>query len=122
MPRNRVSTDVDHVIPDPKPSNPAEKPPPKPWPKPQYTPLQIQKPYSIRAGQLPSHINTTSPYDIFCLYFDEYHLQKIADHTNKYAELYAPKQEQRPFCRLWQPTAAKELQAYIATWIWMGLY
>ena len=115
MPRNRVSTDADHVIPDPKPSNLAKKPPPKPWPTPPYTPLPIQQPYSIGAQQLPSHIDTTSPYDIFSLYFDESCLQEIADHTNKYAELHAPKREQAPFCRLWHPTTTKELRAYIAT-------
>ena len=99
MPRNRVSTDVDHVIPDPKPLNPAKNPPPKPWPTPQYTPIQIQTPYSIGAGQLPSHIDTTSPYDVFSLYFDEPCLQTLANYTNKYAELYAPRRISEPFCR-----------------------
>ena len=91
MPRNRVSTDVDHVILDPRPSNATKKPPPKPWPTPQYTPLPIKQLYSIGVGQLPSHINTTSPYDVFSLYFDKSCLQKIVDYTNKYVELYAPK-------------------------------
>ena len=122
MPRNRVSTDVDHVIPDPRPLNPAKKPPPKPWPTPQYAPIEIQKPYSIGAGQLPSHIDASSPYDVFSLYFDESSLQTIADHTNRYVELHAPKREEEPSCRPWHPTTIKELRAYIVTWIWMGLH
>ena len=122
MPRNRVSTDVDHVIPDPRPSNPAKKPPPAPWPKPQYAPIQIQQPYSIGAGQLPSYIDPSSPYDVFSLYFDESCLQTLVNHTNKYAELHAPKPEQGRAYRPWQATTTKELRAYIATWIWMGLH
>ena len=122
MSRNRVSTDADHVAPDPRPLNPTKKPPPTPWKTPAYTPLPIQKPYCIGAGQLPSHINSSSPYDIFSLYFDDSCLQILIDNTNKYAELNAPKQEQGPYCRPWFPTTSKELKAYIATWIWMGLH
>ena len=100
MPRNRVSTDADHVAPDPRPSNPARTSPPKPWKKPPFTPLQIQEPYCIGAGQLPSHIDASSPYDIFSIYFNDSYLQILADNTNKYAKLNAPsKQEQGPFCR-----------------------
>ena len=119
MPRNRVSTDADHVVPDPRPSNPAKKPPPPPWPTPYYQPIKIQAPYCIGVSQLPSHINPSSPYDIFSLFFDEECLQTLTDYTNKYAELAAPKQGQ--FCRPWYPTTLQELKAYIATWIWMGL-
>ena len=122
MPRNRVSTDADHVVADPRPSNPAKKPPPKPWQKPPYTPLPIKKPYSIGAGQLPSHVDSDSPYAIFSLYFNDSCLQILVNYTNKYAELNTPKQEQGPYCRPWQPTTIKELKAYIATWIWMGLH
>ena len=122
MPRNRVSTDVDHVIPDPRPSNPAKKPPPAPWPKPQYAPIQIQQPYSIGAGQLPSYIDPSSPYDVFSLYFNKSCLQTLVNHTNKYAELHAPKPEQGRAYRPWQATTTKELRAYIAMWIWMGLH
>ena len=111
MPRNRVSTDADHVAPDPRPLNPTKTPPPKPWKKPAYTPLPIQKPYCIGAGQLPSHVNSSSPYDIFSLYFDDSSLQILADNTNKYAELNAPEQEQGPRCRPWFPTTLKELKA-----------
>ena len=117
MPRNRVSTDVDHVVPDPRPFNPAKKPSPQPWPKPAYTPMLIQKPYCIGASQLPSHIDSSSPYDIFSLYFNDPHLQILADHTNKYAELNAPTREQGPHHRPWQSTTTKELKAYIATCI-----
>ena len=120
MPRNRVSIDADHVVPDPRPSNPAKKPPPAPWPKPQYSPINIQAPYSISVGQLPSLIDPASPYDIFSLFFDEECLQTLTNHTNKYAELSAPKEGR--FCRPWYPTTLKELRAYIATWIWMGLH
>lgn len=91
MPRNRVSTDVDHVASDPRPLNPAKKPPPEPWPKPAYAPIKIQAPYCIGVSQLPSHIDSSSPYDIFSLFFDEECLQILTDHTNKYAELFAPK-------------------------------
>ena len=120
MPRNRVSTDADHVAPDPRPLKPTKKPPPKPWKKPPFTPLQIQEPYCIGAGQLPSHINASSPYDIFSIYFNDSCLQILAENTNKYAELHAPKEEQG--CRPWVSTTPKELRAYIATWIWMGLH
>lgn len=122
MPRNRVSTDADHVALDPKPSKPAKKPPPVPGPKPQYSAMEIQAPYSIGVGQLPSHVDPSSPYDIFSLYFDDSCLQILADNTNEYAELNAPKQEQGPHYRPWHPTTTKELKAYIATWIWMGLH
>ena len=82
--------------------------------------MKIQAPYYIGVGQPPSHINATSPYDVFSLFFNKACLQILADNTNKYAELFAPKQGRR--YRSWYPATLKELRAYIATWIWIGLH
>ena len=87
MPRNRVLINTNYVISDPRPLNPIKKLPLKPWPKLPYTPLLIKKPYSIGVGQLPSHINSSSLYNIFSLYFNESYLQILVDYINKYIKL-----------------------------------
>ena len=83
MPRNRVSDDIDHVIPDPKPSTAAKKPPPAPGRLPDYEPMQIKTPYRTGVHNLPPHVLVESPYEIFSVFFDVYTLQKLAKHTNK---------------------------------------
>ena len=56
MPRNRTSDDIDHVIPDPKPSNAAKTRPPEPWPLPNYEPMHIKQPF--RRGVQLVHLTT----------------------------------------------------------------
>ncbi|KAK3174102.1 hypothetical protein OEA41_001346 [Lepraria neglecta] len=51
MPRDRTSDDIDHVIPDPKPSNAAKMRPPDPWPLPDYEPMDIKQPF--RTATIP---------------------------------------------------------------------
>ena len=83
----------------------------------------LNKPYRFGICLLPSHINPSSPYEIFNLFFDEPILQILVNHTNKYAELHptseadAPNHRPRP----WYPITTKELRACFATCTWIGL-
>ena len=90
MPRNRTSTDLDHVIADPKPTAPAKMRPPELKSLPAYEPMHIKQPFRSGIHILPSHVNIKSPYEIFGLFFDPCILQKLAIHTNKYAEQHQP--------------------------------
>ena len=105
MPRNRTSDDVDHVIADPKASNPARKPPPEPWPLPDYKPMQIKQPFRMGVHNLPAHVSIDNPYVTFSLFFDYSILRTLAKHTNKYAALNQPDPAKFPNHRPWKPTA-----------------
>ena len=122
MPYNSTSDDVDYVVPDPKPSNAVRKPPPAPEPLPDYEPMPIKEPYRTGVHNLPSTVDINDPYAIFSLFFDHSILKTLARHTNKYASLHQPDPAKYPKHRPWKPTTWKELRAYIAAYIWMGLH
>ena len=70
MPRNRTSDDINHVIPDPKPSNAAKTRPPKPWPLLDYEPIHIKQPFRTGVHNLPVHVSVDNPYATLSLVFD----------------------------------------------------
>ena len=118
MPRNKVSTDLDHVRKDPQPEKAPKGSPPKPWPLPRFKPLPITKPFTHGHGLLPNTIPFDDPYAIFSLFFTESILQTLVQHTNEYAFLYpGPKKG-----RTWYPTTVSELRAFLGVSIWMGLH
>ena len=120
MPRKRVSDDLDHVVDEPTATKRAKKAPPKPTPIPPFTPIQIDNNLTYGLGRLPQHISRT-PYDIFSLFFSPAILQRIVDHTNEYAAHQLEEQD-KPFAREWFPTTMKELRAYLAVNIYMGVH
>ena len=87
MPRKRTSDDIDHVIPDPKPSNAAKTRPLDPWPLLDYEPIHIKQPFRTGVYNLPSNISIESLFAIFNLFFDTSILETIAEHTKKYVAL-----------------------------------
>ena len=119
MPHPRTSNDVDHVRKEKPAQKKARGPPPKPWPMPKFKPLKIDR--KLGRGSLPSNIPADDPLAIFELFFDDEVLEKLADSTNQHAQL-CPGPEDRPYARAWEPTTAKELRAYIAAYIWMGIH
>ena len=114
MPRNRTSDNIDHVAPDPKPSNAARKPPPALEPLPEYTPTRFKEPYQNGIHNVPTHVSLEDPYAISSLFFDYSILKTLAKHTNKYVELHPPDPTKFPGHRPWTPTTWKELRTYIA--------
>ena len=90
MPRNRVSNDVDHVVPDPKPSNPPESHPLSPGRCQTYEPTYIEQPFRTGVYSLPSKISIDSPFAIFNLFFNSSIFKTVTKYTNKYAALYQP--------------------------------
>ena len=122
MPRNRTSNDVDHVIPDLKPSNATKTRPPEPKTLPTYEPMYIKQPFRSGICNLPSNVLIDSPYVIFSLFFDYSILKTLTKYTNKYASMYQPDSAKFPKYRPWKPITWKELRAHIAIYIQMGLY
>ena len=121
MGRNRVSNDLDHVNDEPTATTKAKIPPPEPWPMPKFKPLKIKNGLQHGLGKLPQHVSRT-PYDIFSLFFTKEILQKLVDYTNEYENSTEVNIEDKPHARLWFPTTVKELRAYIAIYIYMGLH
>ena len=118
MPK-RVSDDIDHVPIEP-PAKKLKKHPPKQWLLPKFKPQAITGALTYGYGSLPKNASHDDPYSIFCLFFTKDILQIIANHTNEYAELY--NSPVTPYSRVWHPTTAKELKAFIGTYIWMGVH
>ena len=61
IPSMGTSTDIDHVIADPKPTATAKMRPPEPKPLPAYEPMHIKQPFRSGIHNLPSHVNIESP-------------------------------------------------------------
>ena len=119
MGRNRVSDDLDHVADTSTATTKSKQPPPKPQPIPPFKPMKITQ-MTHGLGKLPSHMAST-PYSVFSLFFSDDLLQKIVEHTNEYAENHCTNTN-KPHARKWYSTSLKELRAYIATCIYMGVH
>ena len=119
MGRNRVSDDLDHVADASTATKQSKQPPPKPQPIPPFKLMKIND-ITHGLGKLPSHVAGT-PYNVFSLFFNYDILQKIVDYTNEYAE-ERPSNDDKHHARRWFSTTLKELRAYIATSIYMGIH
>ena len=84
--------------------------------------MYIEQPFRMGVHNLPAYVSVDDTYTIFNLFFDDSVLKTLAKHTNKYAELYPSDPTEFPGHRPWTPTTWKELRAYIAAYIWMGIY
>ena len=122
MVRNRVSNDLDHVQDQPTTTTKAKTAPPKPWPMPTFKPLKIKNGRQYGLGKLPSNYSCDA-YSIFGLFFTDEVLERLVKHTNDYAARHeAEIQENRPpHARPWFSTTVKELRAFLATYIYMGV-
>ena len=129
MPRNKQSTDEDHVAPEPDPEPPRKRrktadksapigTPPQPWPLPEFKPMKITNP--LQYGRPRDQAAKRTAYEAFNLFFDDETLQLLTDHTNEYAALYLA--DDTPFARPWIPMEIEEIRAYIAAYIYMGLH
>ena len=118
MVRNRVSDDLDHVQDEPTTTTKAKNPPPKPWPMPVFKPLKIKNGRQYGLGKLPINV-FCNPYSLFTLFFTEEVMTKLMKHTNEYA---AELKNEAPHARLWFSTTVKELRAFLATYIYMGVF
>ena len=88
---------------------------------PEFKSLPIKNGLLHGLDKLPQHVSRTS-YDIFSLFFIEEILQKLVNYTNEYGNSSEIDIEDKPYARTWFPTTVKELRAYIATFIYMGLH
>ena len=84
--------------------------------------MHIKQPFRTGVHNLPSNVSIDSAFAIFNLFFDSSILKTVTKHTNKYAELHQPDPTEFPGYRPWKPTTWKELRAYIAVYMWMGLH
>ena len=84
--------------------------------------MHIKQPFRSGIYNLPSNVLINSPYAIFSLFFDYSILKTLAKYTNKYASLHLLDPAKFLKHRPWKPITWKELRAYIAIYIWMGLY
>ena len=119
MSRNRVSDDLDHVADAPTATKKSKNPPPKLEPIPPFNPMKIAN-LEYGLGKLPQHVASTS-YNVFSLFFSDDILQRIVEYTNEYAEEHCSSID-KPHARKWYSTTLKELRAYIATSIYMGVH
>ena len=122
MAHNLNSDDIEHVIQTPSPPTPPERTPQEPWPLPDYEPMHTKQLFRTGVHKLPSNVSISDAFVIFSLFFDHSILKTLAKHTNKYAALYPSDPIKFPDYSAWKPTTWKELRAYRAAYIWMGLY
>jgi Transposase IS4 len=121
------SNDIDLVRPTQyniSKNKPAKKPPPKPWDLPKFEPLAIDDWWDHGEPNLPSNVNSGSPFELFSLFFTEEYMDKIVTWTNEFAELHrTPEEKQlKHRARPWKPTYRAELYAYLGILIHMGLH
>jgi hypothetical protein len=119
---NRTSDDIDFVPPTQysiPPTRKAKEPPPQPWPLPSFEPLHIEDFDNHGTPNLPPNLDVHDPFAIFKLFFTDEIIDKLAEWTNKYAELYPA--EEAELARPWKPTYWQELYAYFGVLIHMGI-
>jgi len=118
MPTNRTSNDIGFVpltqysIP---PTRKAKEAPPQPWPLPYFEPLHIANFDDHSTPNLLPDLNINDPLAIFKLFFTDEIMDKLAEWTNEYTELYPVEETQ--FTRKWKPTDRQELYAYFGVLI-----
>ena len=120
MGRNRVSNNVDHIPIDAQAKRPSKERPPEPGLLPAFKPMKIGNLLTYGRGNLPTDV-PSDPYTVFSLFFTDYILQVLADHTNEYAELNLPPPEKK-HARPWFPTSPQELRVYIGIYVYIGLH
>ena len=127
MVRNRKSNDEDFVPQTQYPkrtTRPKKKPPPKPSALPDFDPVPIDNNTTYGRPNIPEYIDTSDPYAIFRLFFTDELLDKLAEFTNRNAELHPTPLERQPkdSPRPWKPTCRQELLAYLAVLFHMGIH
>ena len=85
-----------------------------------FEPLHIANFDNYGTPNLPPNLNLHGPLAIFRLFFTNKIIDKLAEWTNKYAELY-PVEEEAEFTRKWKPTDRQELYAYFSMLIYIGI-
>ena len=90
---------------------------------PKFIPLNIDGAPSYTHGKarIPEDVDKDDPYTLFQLFFTDEILESLVQHTNEFAELHQLKEESKS-SRKWEPTWLEELRAYIAVYIWNGVY
>ena len=130
MPTNRTSNNIDfdpptqYSIPPTQysipPTRKAKGPPPQPWPLPSFEPLHITNFDDHGTPNLPPNLDLYDPLAIFKLFFTDEIMDKLAEWTNKYTELY-PAEEKVKYKHKWKLTNRQELYAYLSVLIYIGI-
>jgi len=116
MPASR-SNDIDYVLPDQRQRAHKGEKAPKAEPIPDFNAMEILD----QIGYANLSEDCKSAYDIFSLFFPDSVLQTLAENTNQNAknQLCGPR---LPKAWQWKNTTVKELKAYLAVSIMIGLY
>ena len=127
MVRNRKSNDEDFVPQTQYPNRTTrtkKKPPPAPSVLPDFNPVPINNNNTYRRPNIPDYIDASDPYAIFKLFFTDKLLDQLVEFTNRNAELYPtpPEYQLKDSPRAWKLIYRKELLAYLAVLLYMGIY
>jgi Transposase IS4 len=87
---------------------------------PEFEPLYINNFDDYSTLNLPPNIDPHNPFNLFSLFFTDNIIDKLVEWTNKYVELY-PLDKDKENLRLWELIYEKELYAYLAVLIYMGI-
>jgi len=111
---------TEYIVP---PSKTAKEPAPTPWPLPAFETLQVDDYNDPREPNIPPSLDQHDPLALFRLLFTNQMVDKIVEWTNKYVELHQPLKKKCPKGkeRPWKPTLRRELYAYFAVVISMGI-
>ena len=93
MVQNRATNDEDFVPPTqyPKLLRQAKRKPP-----PYFEPLPILNESTYSTPNLPPHINTNNPYQLFELFWTDELLDKLVEYTNRNVELHQTPKDKKP--------------------------
>jgi len=87
---------------------------------PEFKPLYINNFDDHGTPNLPPDVDPHNPFDLFSLFFTDDIIDKLVEWTNKHVELY-PLDEDKENPRPWELIYKKELYAYLAVLIHMGI-
>jgi len=87
---------------------------------PEFEPLYISDFDDHSTLNLPLDVDPHNPFDLSSLFFTDNIINKLIEWMKKHAELYLS-DEDKENLYLWEPTHKKELYAYLAVLIYIGI-
>jgi hypothetical protein len=98
-----------------------KKPLLKPEPPPAFKPLPIYNENEYSEPKLPDYVNNEDPWQLFKLFWLEELINRLVVYINENTKLHLPL-EDKDFPYKWKPISRRELYAYLAVLIYIGLH
>lgn len=122
-PRGRPDDDLVSKDDTPRYRGRAKPPMPPEAPAPTWEPLHVENEHQRGVPNLPAHVSSEVPLELFRLFWSDELVEKIVVYTNKHATISRMKSRSPDeISRSWCPVTASDIYAYLSIVIHMGIH